>query len=79
MSCRQDLSVANAIDLANASLPLSEELLKGEFAGLGLIVVDAIKNEEGKVKRLDFQGKPAEGPPEPATAVAGGEGEEDEG
>ena len=34
--------------------PLSEELLKGEFEGKNRIVVDAVKDEDGKIKRLDF-------------------------
>tara|TARA_Y100001933_G_scaffold158329_1_gene156666 strand:+ start:26372 stop:28903 length:2532 start_codon:yes stop_codon:yes gene_type:complete len=34
--------------------PLSEELLKGEFEGKNRIIVDAIKDEDGKIKRLDF-------------------------
>ena len=41
--------------------PLAEELLKGEFKGMGKISVDGIVEDEesGKVKRLDFQGSPA--------------------
>ncbi|MEC7697143.1 MAG: ATP-dependent Clp protease ATP-binding subunit [Planctomycetota bacterium] len=34
--------------------PLSEELLKGEFEGKNRIVVDAAKDDDGKIKRLDF-------------------------
>ena len=34
--------------------PLSEELLKGEFEGKNRIVVDAVKDDDGKIKRLDF-------------------------
>ncbi len=55
--------------------PLSEELLKGEFQGMDLINVDAVKDEEdGKLKRLSFVGSttPAAGE-EPAAAVAGGD------
>lgn len=52
--------------------PLSEELLKGEFEGKNQIVVDVLKDDEGKVKRLDFAAEvnpdPAE---EPVGAVAG--------
>ncbi|HEX5103815.1 MAG TPA: ATP-dependent Clp protease ATP-binding subunit [Pirellulaceae bacterium] len=36
--------------------PLSEELLKGEFQGKDTIVVDAIKDDEDKPRRLDFKG-----------------------
>ena len=56
--------------------PLSEELLKGEFQGKDLIVVDAVKDPDtGKTKHLSFIGKTTEKPAEPAGAVAGG-GEE---
>ena len=34
--------------------PLSEELLKGEFEGKNNIVVDTVKDDEGKIKRLNF-------------------------
>jgi ATP-dependent Clp protease ATP-binding subunit ClpC len=37
--------------------PLSEELLQGTFEGKDTIVVDVIKNDEGKVMRLDFKGE----------------------
>ncbi|HTN76793.1 MAG TPA: AAA family ATPase, partial [Pirellulaceae bacterium] len=36
--------------------PLAEELLKGEFQGKDRITVDGIKDDNGKVIRLDFQG-----------------------
>ncbi|ADB16558.1 ATPase AAA-2 domain protein [Pirellula staleyi DSM 6068] len=36
--------------------PLAEELLKGEFQGKDLIQVDAIRDDEGKLRRLDFKG-----------------------
>lgn len=36
--------------------PLSEELLKGEFQGKDTIIVDAIKDDEDKPRRLDFKG-----------------------
>jgi ATP-dependent Clp protease ATP-binding subunit ClpC len=36
--------------------PLSEELLKGEFQGKDTIVVDTIKDDEDKPRRLDFKG-----------------------
>jgi ATP-dependent Clp protease ATP-binding subunit ClpC len=54
--------------------PLSEELLKGEFQGKDTIVVDAIKDDEDKPRRLDFKGSvtgttPAQ--PEPVAAASG--------
>jgi ATP-dependent Clp protease ATP-binding subunit ClpC len=54
--------------------PLSEELLRGEFQGKDKIVVDAVKDDEGKTRRLQFV---AEVLPktEPVGAVAG-EGDE---
>ena len=61
--------------------PLSEELLKGEFQGKDTIMVDAIKDDEDKPRRLDFKGltngnQPKE--PEPVAAAAGAtEGEEE--
>ncbi len=36
--------------------PLSEELLKGEFQGKDTIVVTAIKDDNDKIRRLDFKG-----------------------
>jgi len=57
--------------------PLAEEILKGEFQGKDTILVDAIKDDEDKPRRLDFKGlvtgdKPA-APPEPVAATAEGE------
>lgn len=37
--------------------PLSEELLQGTFQGNDTIVVDAIKDDEGKLRRLQFKGE----------------------
>ena len=51
--------------------PLSEELLKGAFQGKDKIVVDVIKNDEGKVRRLKFVGVEDKSEQEPAAAVAG--------
>lgn len=54
--------------------PLSEELLRGEFQGKDLIRVDIVKDEKGKIKRLDFTGEVVEKPEEeqePVGAVAG--------
>jgi ATP-dependent Clp protease ATP-binding subunit ClpC len=65
--------------------PLAEEILKGEFQGKDTIVVDAIKDDEDKPRRLDFKGIVTGGQqqqppkePEPVAAGAGadaGEGE----
>ncbi|MFM9116808.1 MAG: ATP-dependent Clp protease ATP-binding subunit [Planctomycetota bacterium] len=49
--------------------PLSEELLKGEFTGQDTVTVDAIKDDEGKLRRLDFKGTRKAPAPE---AVAAG-------
>ena len=54
--------------------PLSEELLKGEFEGKNYIEVDAIKDDEGKLLRLSFDGSFKESAEqEPATAGVGGD------
>jgi ATP-dependent Clp protease ATP-binding subunit ClpC len=59
--------------------PLSEELLKGEFQGKDTILVTAIRDDENKLRRLDFKGavseKPAESA-EPAESVAAGNEEQ---
>lgn len=49
--------------------PLSEELLKGTFEGQDTIVVGVVKDDEGKVTRLDFKGE-NRGRLEPVEAVA---------
>jgi len=56
--------------------PLSEELLKGEFEGKDLIIVEGIKNDEDKVTRLSFVGSVAEATPEPEVVAATAEGDE---
>ncbi len=56
--------------------PLSEELLRGAFEGKDTIVIDAFKNDEGKITRLDFKGE-TRGLPEPAEAVSAGVSEGD--
>ena len=53
--------------------PLSEELLRGAFEGKDTILIDAFKNDEGKVTRLDFKGE-TRGLPEPAEPVSAGAG-----
>ncbi|MCU0877108.1 MAG: ATP-dependent Clp protease ATP-binding subunit [Pirellulaceae bacterium] len=52
--------------------PLAEEILKGEFQGKDTIVVDAIKDDEDKPRRLDFKGeiRGAAPPSEPVAAGA---------
>jgi ATP-dependent Clp protease ATP-binding subunit ClpC len=49
--------------------PLSEELLKGEFEGKEVVLVEASKDSEGKIKHLIFTGRTlAEEPEAPVTA-----------
>ena len=48
--------------------PLAEELLKGTFQGNNKILVDAIRDDEGKVRRIDFRGETVE-VAEPAEAT----------
>ncbi|MFO0817580.1 MAG: ATP-dependent Clp protease ATP-binding subunit [Pirellulales bacterium] len=59
--------------------PLSEELLKGEFNGKDSIVVGAIRDDENKLRRLDFKGvkteTAAEPNPEAVATPAGSEGQ----
>ncbi len=52
--------------------PLAEEILRGTFEGNNTIVVDTVKNEAGKVMRLDFRGETRQKEAE-AVAVASGE------
>ena len=57
--------------------PLAEEILKGEFQGKDTILVDAIKDDEDKPRRLDFKGlvtgnQPAAPQGEPGAAAAEG-------
>ncbi|WP_425613942.1 ATP-dependent Clp protease ATP-binding subunit [Anatilimnocola sp. NA78] len=46
--------------------PLSEELLKGEFQGKDTITVSAIRDDENKLRRLDFKGSVSAKEPVPA-------------
>ncbi len=57
--------------------PLSEELLRGAFEGKDTIVIDAFKDDEGKITRLDFKGelRGLVEPPEPVSAGVGEGGE----
>ena len=63
--------------------PLSEELLKGTFAGKNKIVVDAVRNEKGKIKQLNFDSQfippPEEPPTEETVGVGAGEDADDQG
>ncbi len=52
--------------------PLAEELLKGEFQGKDTIRVDVVKDDEGKVLRLDFKGEFEGRGSEPHAVAAGG-------
>ena len=56
--------------------PLSEDLLRGEFQGKDLIVVTAIRDDEGKVRRLQFDGQVS---PESEVAPVGAAAGSDEG
>ncbi len=55
--------------------PLSEELLKGEFAGKDAIVVGAIRDDENKLRRLDFKGVKNSPPAAEAVGAGAGSGE----
>ena len=57
--------------------PLGEQLLQGTFEGKDTIVIDAFKNEKGKVTRLDFRGE-ARGWAEPEQPVSAGVGDGNE-
>ncbi len=50
--------------------PLSEELLRGTFEGKNTIIVEAFKDAEGKVTRLEFKSESREAPASEATAAA---------
>jgi ATP-dependent Clp protease ATP-binding subunit ClpC len=51
--------------------PLSEELLRGSFQGDNKITIDAIRDDEGKIRRLDFRGETIdEAPTDDGEAVA---------
>ena len=60
--------------------PLSEELLKGSFEGKNKIIVEAMRDDDGKLKQLQFNSEfvepPVEEKPEEAVGVGAGEGEE---
>ncbi|MEZ6093820.1 MAG: ATP-dependent Clp protease ATP-binding subunit [Pirellulaceae bacterium] len=50
--------------------PLSEELLQNSFVGKNKIVVDVVRDDEGKFKHLKFEGVVEEVPSEPVAATA---------
>ncbi len=57
--------------------PLSEDLLKGEFQGMDTIVVDAVADDEGKLRRLMMRGEIRDEPAEEeqeAEAIGAAEG-----
>jgi ATP-dependent Clp protease ATP-binding subunit ClpC len=60
--------------------PLSEELLKGSFEGKNKIVVEALRDEDGKLKQLQFNSEyvepPAKEEPEEAVGVGASEGDD---
>jgi len=60
--------------------PLSEELLRGEFQGKDTIVIDGVKNDEGKVRRIEMKGeiRKEEEPQPEAAGVGSGESEQPE-
>jgi ATP-dependent Clp protease ATP-binding subunit ClpC len=49
--------------------PLSEELLQGTFQGKDLIVVDAVRDDDGKPRRLQFKGEVSSEHGEPVAAA----------
>ncbi len=53
--------------------PLAEELLRGAFDGKNTIVVDAVKDEDGKTTRLNFQGEQRAKSEEPEAVASGTE------
>jgi ATP-dependent Clp protease ATP-binding subunit ClpC len=53
--------------------PLAEELLKGTFQGNNKITVDAIRDDEGKIRRLDFHGETVESDAAPEADPDAGE------
>ena len=53
--------------------PLSEELLKGEFEGKNRIIVEAVKDDDGKIMRLNFSSDFVENQDEEPVGAATGE------
>lgn len=56
--------------------PLAEELLKGAFQGQNRVIVDAIRDDEGKVRRLEFRGEKTEDAVAEPVGAAGSTGED---
>jgi len=52
--------------------PLAEELLRGTFEGKNTITVEAIKDSDGKITRLDFKGEVRDQSEAVAPAAAAG-------
>lgn len=57
--------------------PLAEEMLQGSFQGMNKIVVEAVADDDGKVRHLKFQGELVEAEPEPVAAASSGEAAEE--
>ena len=57
--------------------PLAEEMLQGSFQGMNKIVVEAVVDDDGKVRHLKFQGELVEAEPEPVAAASSGEAAEE--
>jgi len=58
--------------------PLSEELLQGTFQGKNKILVDVVRNENGKVKHLKFDGQTADATTKPTEEETVGVGAGDD-
>jgi ATP-dependent Clp protease ATP-binding subunit ClpC len=56
--------------------PLSEELLRGTFQGNNRIVIDVIRDDEGKIRRLDFRGETSDEHAAEPVPVGAGSGED---
>ena len=58
--------------------PLAEDLLRGVFQGKDIIVVDVVRDDQGKVRRLQFDGEESpESAQTPVGAAAGDEGDKE--
>ncbi len=53
--------------------PLAEEILRGAFEGMNTIVVDAVKDDDGKLKQLVFRGENRAPVDEPEAIASGSE------
>jgi ATP-dependent Clp protease ATP-binding subunit ClpC len=52
---------------------LAEELLQGTFQGKDTIVVEAVRDDEDKIRRLSFHGETSDPPPEEPVGAAAGD------